>query len=208
MRNYNGLVHANGHVVVAVDIETTGRIAGYHEIVQIAVVPLDSNFEPRADIRPFYQNVRPLHPDRAVKEALQVSGLSLDDLLKHAPESGKVADLLREWFEIFDLPRTKCLMPVAHNWPFELRHLEAWLGREEFGDLFHYHYRDSMTLATAVNDLAAAQGQKLPFHQMGLGYLCRQLGVENLAHHNALNDAIVCGRLYRKLIDALEDFTL
>jgi len=71
-----------------------------------------------------------------------------------------------------------------------------------------YDYRDSMTLATAVNDLAAVQGQKLPFHQMGMAYLCRQLGVENLAHHDALNDAIVCGRLYRKLLDTMEDFTL
>jgi DNA polymerase III epsilon subunit-like protein len=208
MRTYDGLVHSNGNIVCAVDIETTGEIGGYHEIVQIAVVPLDSFFNPRDDIRPFYQNMRPDHLERVVKQAMRVSGLTLDDLILHAPDSGKVADLLREWFESIDLPVGKKLMPLAHNWPFELRHMEAWLGREEFDALFHYRYRDSMQLAQSVNDLASLMGQKLPFNQIGLGYLANKLGVENLAHHDALNDSIVCGRVYAKLLRKLEEVSL
>ena len=37
---YPGLVHLNGCLMAAVDLETTGTRPGYHEIIQIAVVPL------------------------------------------------------------------------------------------------------------------------------------------------------------------------
>ena len=42
---YSGLVHLNGNLMAAVDLETTGTQPGYHEIIQIAVVPLDSEFQ-------------------------------------------------------------------------------------------------------------------------------------------------------------------
>ena len=61
---YPGLVHLNGCLMAAVDLETTGTRPGYHEIIQIAVVPLDSDFKPLADVRPFYTLVKPNHPER------------------------------------------------------------------------------------------------------------------------------------------------
>ena len=61
---YPGLVHLNGCLMAAVDLETTGTRPGYHEIIQIAVVPLDSDFRPLADVRPFYTLVKPEYPER------------------------------------------------------------------------------------------------------------------------------------------------
>ena len=61
---YPGLVHLNGCLMAAVDLETTGTQPGHHEIIQIAVVPLDSDFRPLASVRPFYTRVKPKHPER------------------------------------------------------------------------------------------------------------------------------------------------
>ncbi len=63
---YPGLVHLNGCLMAAVDLETTGTRPGYHEIIQIAVVPLDSDFKPLADVRPFYTLVKPEAPGAGV----------------------------------------------------------------------------------------------------------------------------------------------
>jgi hypothetical protein len=51
---YPGLVHLNGHLLAAIDLETTGTRPGYHEIIQIACVPLDSDIKPLAGATPFY----------------------------------------------------------------------------------------------------------------------------------------------------------
>ena len=145
---YSGLVHINGNMLASVDLETTGRRPGHHEIIQIAVVPLNSDIRPLEGVRPFYHNIRPLHPERADGKATQVHGIKIEDLILHAPHPGKVADLLREWWERLDLPASKTLVPLAHNWAFESAFLTAWLGIDEKQTLFHSHARDAFLLAS------------------------------------------------------------
>ena len=82
---YPGLVHLNGCLMAAVDLETTGTRPGYHEIIQIAVVPLDSDFKPLADVRPFYTLVKPKHPERESEAAKQKHKIPMSELLLHAP---------------------------------------------------------------------------------------------------------------------------
>jgi DNA polymerase III epsilon subunit-like protein len=208
MRTYPGLVHANGNLLCSVDWETTGRRPGYHEIIQVAFVPLDSEFRPLAGVRPFYQNIKPQFPERAQKMAMKINGLSLEQLMQHAPDAGKVADLLREWFEDLDLPVSKCLMPLAHNWSFESAFATAWLGEDEMSAIFHAHFRDSQALATHVNDVCAFHGERIPFPSVSLHALCKYLGVENLTPHDALSDAIAGAGVYRSLIQMLIDLSV
>lgn len=93
----------------------------------------------------------------------------MEDLILHAPDSGKVADLLVEWWERLDLPFNKTLIPLAHNWAFEAGFLRAWLGMELMQKLFHGHARDAMLYALALNDKAAFMGLPAPFNRVGLG---------------------------------------
>ena len=54
--------HWNGHQLCAIDTETTGLEAGYHEIVEIAIIPLDSEIKPRTDVLPFNIFIKPDFP--------------------------------------------------------------------------------------------------------------------------------------------------
>ncbi len=199
-KTYSGLVHLNGHLLASVDVETTGRRPGYHEIIQIAVVPLNSDLRPLDGVRPFYHNVKPIFPERAETRASYVHGIKIEELILHAPEPGKVADLLREWWEKLDLPAGKTLVPLAHNWAFESSFLTAWLGIDEKGTLFHSHARDAMLLALTMNDRAAFAGEKAPFNGVGLESLCRKFNVANPSPHDALCDALAEAEVYRSLI--------
>ena len=208
MRTFPGVVHANGNLICSLDWETTGKVPGHHEIVQVAIVPLDNNLKPLDSIRPFYQNIKPLHPERVEPQAMRTNRLSLSELVQFAPEPGKVADLLREWFEALDLPQSKKLMPLAHNWAFESAFTINWLGDDEKDAIFHPHVRDSMRLATAINDLCAFHGGKLPFPSVSLETLCNKLKVENLSPHDALSDSLATAECYRRLICMLPDLLL
>lgn len=146
--------------------------------------------------RPF----KPLHPERADRRAGFIHGLNLEELVFHAPEPGKVADLLIEWWERLDLPFGKTLVPLAHNWAFEASFLKAWLGVDLVDKLFHPHARDAMLLALSMNDRAAFAGEKVPFNKVGLASLCRKFHVTNSNPHDALCDALAEAEVYRAML--------
>ena len=200
MKTYSSLVHLNGNLMAAIDCETTGLEPGFHEIIQIAVVPLDSDFQPSTEIRPFYHNIAPKYPERAARGALTINGLDLADLMLNAPSSEKVADLLVEWFEAIDLPATKKLVPLAFNWTFEKSFGQAWLGEELWDHMFHFLPRDGMVLALGIKDRAAFAGEPDPFPRVSLSALCIKLDVENLNPHDALGDAVAESKVYRALL--------
>jgi len=195
-----GFVHINGNLMCAVDVETTGREPGYHEIIQVGIQPLDSDLRPAEDIRPFYTTIQPEHPERAERTATAVHNLDLAYLQKHAPDKWKVADLLDDWFQKLDLPFRKSIVPLAHNWAFEAGFLKAWLGMESFNHFFHPHPRDSMLLALSLNDRAAMRGVEVYFPYVGLTRLCRCFKVRNENPHDALADARAEAEIYRSLL--------
>jgi DNA polymerase III epsilon subunit-like protein len=199
-KTYSGLVNLNGNMMAAIDYETTGKRPGYHEIIQIGIVPLNSDLRPITDIRPFYTTVKPEHPGRQEKGAGYVHGLDINELVLHAPEPGRVKDLLVEWFNRLELPFGKKLTPLAQNWPFECGFTKAWLGVELTDELFHSHARDSMQLALNLNDRAAFAGAQIPFARVGLTSLCRKLGITNDRPHDALHDAFAEAEVYRALL--------
>lgn len=200
MNTYSSMVHLNGNLMAAVDYETTGLVAGWSEIIQIAVVPLNADLRPNNDIRPFYHNIAPEHPERQKGSAGSIHGLDINDLMMNSPSSAKVADLLIEWFERLNLPMKRNLVPLAHNWAFECGFGKAWLGDDMFNQIFHSHARDGMIEAGHMNDRAAFRGEPIPFPLVGLNPLCKQLGIVNENPHDALSDSIAEAEVYRALL--------
>ena len=182
----------------SVDVETTGTLPGYHEIVQIAIVPYSNTFERVGT--PFCSLVHPEFPDRADPTAQQIHGLDLTD----APEASVVRDRLCDWIVSLDMPIGTKLIPLAHNWPFEFSFLRTFLGFDLFNEVWHYHPRDAMTFAIALNDVYTLKGQKKPFARVSLKDLCAQFGVVNEKPHDALADSIAEAELYKRMLCALK----
>lgn len=199
VKTYSGLVHLNGNLLASIDLETTGLQAGFHEPIQIAIVPLNSDIQPLESVRPFYTTIRPVYPERQ-ERAGYVHGIKMEDLALHAPEAGKVQDLLVEWWEKLDLPFGKTLVPLAHNWAFESKFLQAWLGVDLAQTLFHGHARDAMLYALALNDKAAFMGLPAPFPKVGLSSLCKHFKISNPCPHDALCDAMAEAKCYRAML--------
>jgi DNA polymerase III epsilon subunit-like protein len=198
----DSLPNLNGNILAAVDLETTGRLAGYHEIVQIAIVPIGLDLLPIEGITPFYHTMKPEYKERAEKEAMHVSGLSLEELEAGAPESWQVQDWLHDWFRDLDLPLSRSLVPLAHNWSHEKGFLTDWLGLEGISKFFFSHPRDTMITALFLNDYCAMNGELVPFSHVNLPYLCKVLGVEHENAHDALADCYACAEVYRRLLYA------
>lgn len=197
--NTNGLVTMNGNILSVVDTETTGLIPGYHEIVQIAIVPLNSDFDPLPGVSPFYMNIKPDFPDRADPIAMRVNGLKLD-VLKKCPDRWQVADALNDWFNELNLPMYKKLIYLTQNAPFDIPFLRFWLGEKGFDQFFHRRGRDTMFTANAINDRASYRCQEIPFPTTSLESICNKFGICNDGAHDALSDCLRTGKAYREMM--------
>lgn len=193
-----GLVTFNGNTLAALDIETTGVTPGYHEIVQIAIVPLDDDLDPQ-DRSPFYMLVKPEHPERAMREAMQVNQLKMADLMQ-APTQVQVQDTLEEWFQALELPQDKRLIALTQNGEFDIPFIKVWLGEVAYHRYFCYNGRDSMQYALGMNDSAAFKCQPVPFAGVGLKPLCNRLGILLEGHHDALSDCLATAKVYKELL--------
>lgn len=188
----------NGHVLAALDLETTGEIDGYHEIIQVSVVPLTPNLDPW-DKSPFMMHIRPEHPERAQPEAMKKHGITLE-FLQDMPDAPQVADCLDEWWKWLDLPMDKKLIALTHNGQFDIPFMKHWLGFDGYHTYFTYRGRDSMEFAAGLNDAAAWKNKPLPFHRVGLKQLCKFFGVQLDDHHDALADCLATAKVYRELL--------
>lgn len=201
----NSMQHWNGHQLVAIDIETGGLDPYYHEILQIAILPLDSNIQVRRDVMPFYIEMAPDYPQRVEPEAIKKNGLDLIRITGRGFDSDKAKDLLEDWVNKLKLPYTnygnrKRLMPLAHNWQFDSAFIKRWLGMEMFSDIFDGRARDTQETAAYLNDRAAMRGDVVPFSKINLSWLCNKLNVENAHAHDALQDCIATAEVYRRLL--------
>lgn len=208
----NSAQHWNGNHVCVIDTETTGLEPGYHEIVQICILPLDSKLNVRKDVLPFYINIKPDHPERADPKAMEVNKLDLLNICRTGVDHVAALDMFEEWFNTLGIPWNKygsaqCkIIPLGHNYGFDKGHIHAWFGEAYYNEKFHYHYRDSMHVALALNDHASFKAETVPFSKVNLSWLCKKLNVVNDKAHDALSDCVATAEVYKKLVQMLGSF--
>ena len=199
------MIHWNGNQLCSMDTETTGFDPSYHEMCQLAIIPLDSNIKPRTDVLPFHVHLKLDWPERADPDAMRINKTTVAWLQINGFERMKVIDMLEEWMEKLELGctiggRPKQIIPLGQNFSFDIGFMKAWLGDQQYRDMFHYHYRDTMHTAAFLNDRAGMHSEKVPFSKIKLTYLASQLDVEHEQAHDALEDARITAEVYRKLL--------
>jgi len=201
----NAMIHWNGDQMCVIDTETTGLVAGWHEIIQICILPLDSNIKPRKDVMPFYIEMIPEYPERASPEAMTINKLDFAKIAQRGHDREKAKDLLEEWMNRLGLPYTtygnrKRVIPLGQNYAFDQAQIKSWLGEETYSEYFAHRYRDTLQTANYLNDRAGMHAEKVPFNKTTLSWLCNKLNIENLKAHDALADCMATAEVYRKLL--------
>jgi DNA polymerase III epsilon subunit-like protein len=208
------MIHLNGNLIASIDVETTGFIPGYHDIIQICVLILDSNLRPDKRVMPFYLDLKPKRPENIDQQALHISRINFARLMQRAIDPWDAADLFDEWFEKLKkdtpkrralLPEGKKLIPLAQNWVFDRGFIIDWLGEKSFDSFLHPWYRDTLPVAQYINDSYAKDvhcvlEHKVPFPKSNLLYLCACLKIKNENPHDALGDAVATAEVYRKMV--------
>ncbi len=178
-------------ILAFVDVETTGLIPGYHEMIDIGVVlsTLDGN-----EIDRLFLRIRPQHAERASAEAIAINAFDPErwQRLGALPPRTAVDSLVT--FHQQHASGRKILM-VAFNSQFDaafVDHLFRSAARS-WREIFYYYVLDLPSMAWA-HGVRLLQGNKL----------CDYFGIPDEPHipreHTSMTGADLNYRLYREII--------
>ncbi len=193
-------IHLNGNMFCAVDCETTGLDAQKNSIIEICILPLNSDYSVNKSIMPFDVMMQPIEGKEIDLEALRVNKIDLAHVMLNCLDAYKVADLLVEWFDNLQLPEGKNIVPIAQNWPFDMSFITSWIGDKTYRLLFNRYYRDTYVLSGMLNDRADMLNKEIPFPKQGLSFIAGRFGIENPSPHRALGDAWTTAAVYKQML--------
>jgi DNA polymerase III epsilon subunit-like protein len=100
----SGMVHLNHNLMCCIDVETTGTRPGFHEIIQLSILPLDRDLN-RADPDRwpvFDMYIQPEHPERAAKVGTPITKQKLDTVMEHGLPNQQAKDIFFNWYHQLD----------------------------------------------------------------------------------------------------------
>jgi DNA polymerase III epsilon subunit-like protein len=175
-----------------VDVETTGLIPGYHEMIDIGMVITDVDGN---EIDRLFLRIKPEHPERTSPGARAVNGFDESRWRKRGAVTPKAAV---ERIVSFHrrVAGKKSVLLVAYNSQFDaafLDHLFRGQG-ETWRELYYYFVLDVPSMAWSLG-----------LRQLEGSALARALGVEDEPHvaedHTGITGAELNARIYRALLE-------
>lgn len=195
------LVHVNNNIVCSLDVETTGLNPTYHEIIQLAIIPLDNWLEPRKDLPLLDLIIKPQHIHRIDEEAMTVNKIRLNDIIQKGIPTETAKMLFEHWYKKLRLQENKRIMPLGFNCAgFDLPFIREWLGFTMAGEHFHGFCRDVLQAVNYLNDVADFHAEEVPFPKLKLRDVANRVGIEVETVHDAVYDSYICQQTYKRLL--------
>lgn len=180
-------------IFAAMDTETTGLNSEIHEIIDLAIVPLNDDFS-FSEIPELHIRIKAEHLETAEPEALQVSGLNPNEGL--SLEQAKIE--FQNWLKDNDIER---IYPLGHNLAFDLDFINKTFPEES--KIISFRGRDSMYLARVINDVCRREKGVELFPKTSLSSVRSVLGITGEQTHHALDDARDSAIAYREMLNKL-----
>lgn len=174
-----------------VDVETTGVVAGHHEMIDIGVILADLE---GSEIGRLFLRIMPQHPERASEEAVAINGFSVERWQALDAVSVETAvDRLLAFHEAAAGGRR--ILMVAHNSQFDAAFVDFLLRSEGHrrDDIYYYYVLDIPSMAWSLG-IRLLHGQRLSDF----------FGIEDeprtAMEHTGITGADLNLRMYRELL--------
>lgn len=198
----SNLLNLNGNMLCCIEIITTGPLVKHDNLIQVCILPLNSEWQPHKGIIPFYTDIIPKRPENIDLDNLpkkvnrkRVTKASID-----GKDAYIAADLFEDWFERIRFMPGKKLSIIAYDWHSKKDWLVDWLGPTMYDKFFDYRYRDPLPAALFANDVADMKVNNLPYPKLHFQYLCSETKTESDNTPDCLSKCLSIAELYVKMV--------
>ncbi len=200
--------HLNGHLLAAVDTETTGLNPFRHDMLQLCILPLGPDLKPSKEFKFLELKIRPERVHHADPQAGRVNKGLLQQCQTYGIERWAAVELVLEWFKKLKLPMNKKIVPVGANYVHDRDFIREFMGGpESYAEIFRDDFRDVQKMALTVNDMCDWHSEAVPFPKTFLVYLASCLGIERVKAHDAIGDCLATAEIYRRMMRYKEFWT-
>lgn len=212
----------NGNLLCSIDVETSGFDPNVNSMLEIAIVPLDDLCRVSKHFPILEMQLRPWEGAMieydALKTQFRVNSPNASDpgdqhsqkitiekeFLTRCILGGvdyvQSSEIFYEWFNDLKLAPRKRIVPLAHNWIFDRKFVDHWLGGSGAEHHFDPRYRDTLAVSNFENDIADFRNEPFPYPKNRLSEVCTRLGVQQRSRHRALDDAVNTAEAYRRIM--------
>ncbi len=185
---------ADNWLLAHIDVETTGLLPGYHEMIDIGIVMTDLEGNQKGT---YYCKLQPEHPERCSEGARKVNAFDPEKWEEQGALSPSMAvDSIFNFHQ--RVAGEKNVLMVAYNSHFDLSFLDHLLRSQQrsWRELYHYFVLDipSMAWSLGYRDLTGQQ-------------FMQKFGIEDEPHvaekHTGITGAMKNARIYRSLVEAI-----
>ena len=177
-------------MLAIIDVETTGLVPGYHEMIDLGLVMTD--LDGRV-VDSLFIRVQPDHPERTSEGARRVNGFDPAKWRQHgALGSGATVDTIVAFHR--RVAGTRPVLLVAFNSQFDAAFLDHLFRAREstWRTLYHYFVLDIPSMAWSMG-----------YRDLANGALARRLGVTDeprtADEHTGITGAMLNVRIYQAL---------
>jgi hypothetical protein len=195
-----GMQHLNENMLCAVKCETTGLDPEKHELIEVAVLPLNGMLDIHSKFSLFNMRMRPRNIDDIDYDNCRLSRKEIAECILLAFDKDKVAELFESWYTQMGMKEKKRIIPLAHNWPKERALLVNWLGYDTYSTIFSEDHRDIMVAAHYINDRQCVKAEPCVFNKQMLSWLAKKLFVDQIQIGSATSDCYTISQVYKRML--------
>ncbi|MCJ7440559.1 MAG: 3'-5' exonuclease [Thermoanaerobaculaceae bacterium] len=170
---------------ISVDVETAGPNPAQYSLLSLGACLV---FDPA---NTFYVEVQPV-TDAFVPEAMQITGLDMEQLRAHGLAPEQAMRQFSEWV-LHAVPGDRQPVFVALNaafdWMFVADYFHRYLGRNPFG-------HKALDIKALFMGVAGTD-----WDETGFGHIAKHFQIEQPLTHHALEDAVAQAGLFRKILE-------
>jgi DNA polymerase III epsilon subunit-like protein len=170
---------------ISVDVETAGPNPGRYSLLSIGACLVSDLAET------FYAELQPVN-DEVSPEALQVSGLKMEELKAHGLPPEEAMRQFSDWVLQTTLPDQQPIFVALNapfDWMFITDYFHRYLGQNPFG----HKALDMKALYMGMNGAH--------WDETGFEDITKHYQIEQSLNHNALQDAIAQAKLFRRMLE-------
>jgi hypothetical protein len=191
-------IHLNNHLLCAMACRTSGPNPQLHELLELACIPLQSNWKVDKRFGIYNIELRPEYPQYTIRgedyQRYKLAGLSRE----------KALELFDNWFEKFNMRSGKKIVPICHDWPIISQFLLKWMGWEDYRAYFHESdYRDPRVAALYANDRADINNEQVIYARTALNSITSRNECERTKRSDVLHKAKVTAEVYGNMLTQL-----
>lgn len=194
------LIHLNNNILCAMRTRISGPIPRYHDLVEICILPINSQWKPSTCIVPFSVKIQPKRKENIDYKSCPLSKEAILNICETGMDAYVAADRFDEWMTKLNLNSEKKIVLLCHDWVLDREFIIDWLGVESFNQFIDNRVRDIGIISLYANDKADFHAEPALYAKTHFSYIANSVGIQGMRSKDCMEESLTLIEIYKRML--------